>query len=387
MDDLLMVYGLTHLFLFGYALYMLIKFTPDIARKNEYVFFRSLIIEYLFFLVIALIWSYAGYGVIEIPHSAFWALSIIDMCNLATIGYILYIFIMIRAAPELSDNKLVQYGSPIFYLIEVFGIITSVWTHWMISVTADNQIIYEKGFLVFIFCSDVYFLILIVICLRRLRQAKTDARKRTIKTMLVAILLIIACAVGDNAFEKISILPIAVFGVIYFIFINMQESSINSDQLTGMNNRRKAMEYLSDRLSLASEERPLYLYMIDINSFKGINDTYGHSEGDQALILLAKSIKIIAGKYNAFAARLGGDEFLFAFSPKLQMKAEDQKHPITEISDLVRRECEEGNKPYTLTISSGLAVCEDPSVSLAHVMKEADTGLYEDKERYYQDKK
>ena len=58
----------------------------------------------------------------------------------------------------------------------------------------------------------------------------------------------------NNLFEKISILPIAIFGALYFIFINMQESSINSDQLTRMNNRRKADEYLSEKLLSVSPE-------------------------------------------------------------------------------------------------------------------------------------
>jgi len=384
MDDLLAVYALTHLFLFAFGLYMLVKFTPDIVRKNEHVFFRALVIEYLFFLVITVTWSLIGYGVIQVPHTLFWVLSILDMGSLATIGYTLYIFIMIRVAPDLADNLSVQRISPLFYFIAVSGLLISPWTHWVISVTPDNQMVYEPGFLIFIICTDIYFLILIVICLIRVNQAKTDARKRTIRTMLVAVLLIIACAVGDNAFEKISILPIAIFGVLYFIFINMQESSINSDQLTGMNNRRKAQDYLTDRLTAVSEEHPLCLCMIDINSFKNVNDTYGHSEGDQALILLAKSIKIIAAKYNAFAARLGGDEFLFAFTPKKDAKNEEA---VEEIRTLVHRECEEEKKPYTITISSGIAVCTDPTRTLMDVMQEADTELYKDKDRFYSGKK
>ena len=361
---------------------MLVKFSPDIARKNEYVFFRALLIEYLFFLVVALIWCLAEHGVIHVPDPLFWVLCILNMGNLATVGYILYIFIMIRVAPELSDNKFVQYASPILYLIEIGGLISSIWTHWMISVKPGNQMVYEDGFLVFVICSHIYFLILIVTCLIKLKQAKTDARRRTVETMLVAVLLIIACAAGDNAFETTSILPIAVFGVTFFIFVNMQESSINSDQLTGMNNRRKAMDFLSEKLSGISAEKPLCLYMIDINSFKRINDSYGHSEGDQALIILARCIKHTAAGYNAFAARLGGDEFLFACS--LPMDA-DPEAPIREISQEAVHACREQKKPYTISVCSGYTICADPSVTAEQYLKEADSQMYRNKEAYYQE--
>ena len=275
---------------------------------------------------------------------------------------------------------MIRYCSPVPYLIETGGLILSVWTNWMISVTPGNRMVYENGFLVFVLCSHIYFLVLIAICLIRLKQAKSDAQKRTIRTLLAAILLIIACAAGDNAFEAVSILPIAVFGVLNVIFVNMQESSINSDQLTGMNNRRKARDYLFEKLSGVSPDHPLYLYMIDINAFKSINDTYGHAEGDQALIILSQCIKRTAPEFNAFAARFGGDEFLFACSLP---KDTDPDLPIQRISEAARLACEAQKKPYMISISSGCSVCDDPSVPAAQYLKDADRRMYENKEQYY----
>ena len=65
-NDFLIVYALQHLFFFAYAVYMLAKFSPDVARKDEYAYFRALIIEYLFFLVISILWSLAEHGVYRI---------------------------------------------------------------------------------------------------------------------------------------------------------------------------------------------------------------------------------------------------------------------------------------------------------------------------------
>ena len=82
-----------------------------------------------------------------------------------------------------------------------------------------------------------------------------------------------------------------------------------------MNNRRKANEFLELQLENVTEKNPLCLYMCDVNSFKKINDVYGHSEGNQALIAISRVLKKTISKYEGFAARFGDDEFIFAWHP------------------------------------------------------------------------
>ena len=158
----------------------------------------------------------------------------------------------------------------------------------------------------------------------------------------------------------------------------MQESSINSDALTGMNNRRKADDYLSERLTRISASDPLYLYIGDLNGFKKINDTYGHVEGDRALVRCSLALKQTIGRYNGFAARFGGDEFLMTWQPDGEAEA-DPEALIRDLTGLLAERSED--LPYELAMTVGYAVCRDPRVPMNDYIRQADAMLYERKKR------
>ena len=70
-------------------------------------------------------------------------------------------------------------------------------------------------------------------------------------------------------------MTIGVALAIYLEFIDMLDMQVNNDALTGLNNRRRAEYYLTDCIEDA-EKNPFCIYMIDVDHFKQINDTYGH---------------------------------------------------------------------------------------------------------------
>ncbi|MCY6370183.1 diguanylate cyclase [Clostridium ganghwense] len=85
----------------------------------------------------------------------------------------------------------------------------------------------------------------------------------------------------------------------------------NQDSLTGLFNRRKLDEYLEQVWPKSLEyKEPLALLLIDIDHFKGYNDTYGHPAGDDCLKTVARTIKEMLRKEIDFVARYGGEEFL-----------------------------------------------------------------------------
>ncbi|MBR6986236.1 MAG: GGDEF domain-containing protein [Ruminococcus sp.] len=77
------------------------------------------------------------------------------------------------------------------------------------------------------------------------------------------------------------------------------------DRLTQMPNRHSFMENLEERIASGGDCTIIY---IDIDNFKIINDTFGHSTGDELLVQYANRIEALCGENN-FAAKIGGDEF------------------------------------------------------------------------------
>jgi diguanylate cyclase (GGDEF)-like protein len=80
------------------------------------------------------------------------------------------------------------------------------------------------------------------------------------------------------------------------------------DPLTSLGNRRRLMSDLEQRMSSATEDRPIVLAMFDLDGFKAYNDTYGHATGDALLKRLGdKLAATMAGRGQSY--RMGGDEF------------------------------------------------------------------------------
>ena len=85
----------------------------------------------------------------------------------------------------------------------------------------------------------------------------------------------------------------------------------STDQLTGLNNRRKAREYLT-RLKKEEVSTAVSVAMGDIDFFKKVNDTYGHDAGDEVLKFVSKTM-VDNCRTTAFISRWGGEEFLLIF--------------------------------------------------------------------------
>lgn len=157
--------------------------------------------------------------------------------------------------------------------------------------------------------------------------------------------------------------------------VNMQRSLRNlivKDSLTDLYNRR----YCNQNLKNLSEQyiktgETYTLAIADIDFFKKVNDTYGHTAGDEVLVSVAQIMKkSMAGK--GFAARWGGEEFLLVYTGC------DMETTLTYLEMLVeaiREMCVEyGDKVIKITISIGVATGNGDSVD--KVLCTADNRLY-----------
>ncbi len=101
--------------------------------------------------------------------------------------------------------------------------------------------------------------------------------------------------------------------IVLGVNVDFANASFGRDTLTGCQSRQLFME--TAKLFLQNEVRP-YFAFIDIDSFKAINDTYGHAAGDEALIQTVKFMRKIMSKHGCrgYIGRYGGDEFCIVFA-------------------------------------------------------------------------
>lgn len=152
-----------------------------------------------------------------------------------------------------------------------------------------------------------------------------------------------------------------------------------TDMLTGLSNRRGFIELSERALSLCKRvDRPASLLFIDLDGFKPINDTFGHAEGDRALVGVAE-ILLETFRESDVIGRVGGDEFCV-----LLTDATDPKVPMLRLESCLSAWTAE--RPYVLGCSVGLVeFAPERHLTLADLMREADERMYVRKRARAQD--
>lgn len=388
--DFLSVYATLHLFFFSLALYILHKFSMDVATQLEYKSFRFFICTYLVYVPASVTATFISYDVAPLPRWIIDPVWNIDIFSIVLIGLSLYMFTVFRHASHISRWKWFTFLSSIPVSIILIFMLVSLKNGIVFSVAKDNRIIYGPVYPALPILSTVYFVAILLFAMAKYHLSRSYVKRRQLATLSCSVLFVFLSVLVDEHFRKsyLTVLPAATLCAIVYLYVNMQEGSIYTDALTGMNNRRKAKEYLSMCLDSLSEENPLYLYMCDVNSFKKINDGFGHAEGDHALILTAEALKTAIAKRDGFAARFGGDEFLLAWFPGSGSGAQESAEAlIADIQLALAKACAEQGKPYPLTVSIGYARCADPGKSFTDYIKMADEMLYARKRAFHENER
>ncbi len=149
------------------------------------------------------------------------------------------------------------------------------------------------------------------------------------------------------------------------------------DMLTGVLSRAALLERAEAMFndSLA-QNRPLWLFMVDVDHFKQVNDRFGHLVGDTALRAVGEVIRQQIPKPR-LAGRFGGEEFMIALfgehgeSPRAM--AETLRLAIHSIS------MDSGRRAGGLTVSIGVATRDEADRSLTDLIRRADEALLEAK--------
>jgi diguanylate cyclase (GGDEF)-like protein len=157
-------------------------------------------------------------------------------------------------------------------------------------------------------------------------------------------------------------------------YFYIQDRDLNTDYLTGVYNRRELDSYI--QMKIRNSARPFAAIMLDIDTFKRINDEFGHETGDQALrdtvSILKKNLRPCD-----FLARYGGDEFVVLLNIDDREKL---RHVMRRISASVDAFHAEVRRPYSISLSMGGDVYDaSAQMTAAEFFKHIDDLMYENK--------
>jgi diguanylate cyclase (GGDEF)-like protein len=151
-----------------------------------------------------------------------------------------------------------------------------------------------------------------------------------------------------------------------------------TDDLTGLYNRRAFLALSAQQLKVARRKGEILLLLFaDLDHLKQINDAFGHSEGDKALVRTARALQRTF-RTSDIIARLGGDEFAVL---ALEASRQDMQAIRTRL-DRELKVANAGASHCKISVSVGAARFDNKNgVSLAELMAQADEAMYQNKKK------
>ena len=150
-----------------------------------------------------------------------------------------------------------------------------------------------------------------------------------------------------------------------------------SDELTGLYNRRGFFILAEQQINIAARtRRSMLLVSADLDGLKGINDRFGHQEGDRALVDAAQILRQ-SFRESDIHSRIGGDEFVVLVTEKPEINPDVLFRRLKENLEVFIRRVK---RPYPFYISMGVAIFDPQNpVSLNELLVQADKSMYRNK--------
>ncbi len=155
----------------------------------------------------------------------------------------------------------------------------------------------------------------------------------------------------------------------------LYDNNVNKDSSTGVLNKKAVTDEVIANITKAdaTDKRPMYLMVADIDDFKSVNDTYGHHFGDEVILAFATELQRTIGD-RGVVGRIGGDEFMVLYS-NFDGIAE-VKDALKAVRKRLTLKLAEKKAGYRFSISAGISTYPTDGTTYDELFKIADGCLY-----------
>ena len=264
--------------------------------------------------------------------------------------------------------------------------IISAFNGWMVVI--DNQNHYTHGRLYPIYMAFYLFVILILM-IKMALYGKSFKKQNRSSLYATIFLVCVGIALQELSGWNCRVAYLAATFAVTFLYIHYsefyqlrldeklteQQIKLSNDPLTGVLSRFAYNDAINTYNNCPPDDMAVFL--IYINGLKVVNDSLGHEAGDELICGAADCIEASIGRKGQ-TFRIGGDEFVvFAHMTR--------KHVESALLELERKTSEwSGKKVDKLSMSVGYALAKEfKASSIEELVKEADKGMYEQKQEYY----
>ena len=362
---------------------LVVLFVANLRYWRPLIFNR---LSLIYIFVAAAMLSYAAWVFVDGHPTYAWANKLFTLLSTTfmTLSCMFYYYYVLKQVGINFQNGKFWYISSFFAIGGAFVLyFISLWTGTAFYIDENGR--YQRGLLFFgeYIASYSYIGCGVAFAVAKAVKADNLTERHKYTTLATAIIPTIVLGVLNNVLPFPYGLPTVFYGILTSLLVVYASSSaarVTRDRLTGLLNRFAFDTLLSQTInkSIKNDATSVFLLMIDINGFKGINDTYGHALGDEILIKVSSVMEKVCVDNNAIIGRWGGDEFIACLDTTEDSKAIRFQQLLKE---KVQEECNDDPR-ILVSISVGMAKLREYETT-KHLFEEADHKLYEDKKKYH----
>ena len=356
---------------------LLINDRLNSSKQETQVCFNRVITAFILYFASDAVWAAILGNVL--PKSRLFV-ALINLSNYIIISLMAYEWFMYMAAAEnmpFRRNRRKRFLWLLPMLVSIGGIVIAYAVDpyfWINENLETNMAVYEPAMI----AAPIFYLLAAVVC-SLINMRKTDRRDEKKQYLLIAIFPLGVMLTGILQIVILNA-PAFCFGctiMLVFFYIQHLQALISVDALTRLNNRGQINRYVEQ--AGFRENTRVCAMMIDIDRFKEINDTYGHAEGDRALILVAEALRQTCEKMKCpvFIGRYGGDEFVLILQNPGKNEEPEQAEAV--LRGILAEKRKANHLLYELEISTGVDEMRDRNDTLKECLVRADAKLYEEK--------
>ena len=289
--------------------------------------------------------------------------------------WVLY-FEYLREATFVKERYLVMLSSVLVWIMALL-LFANLWGKFLFYI--DDNGVYTRGKL-FVLNYVISYAYIFISWVGIIASIIRKTSSKDTSTLVALVLFPIAPGIAGIIQFYFPWVPAACVTMSLATLILYQtwiDQLISIDPLTGLNNRKQLQVTFEQWNRTISDQEKVFMLLVDANHFKHINDTYGHLQGDNALKMIAKALRLGCKDYSkrTLIARYGGDEFVVLMASDAEWTKDELKNGIKDrLAEIVDQE----KLPFMLTVSIGTA-CMEEGDSLKDLVAKADSAMYEEK--------
>ncbi len=371
------LYCTLNIFCLSILILILLQIIKSKDRRMSQMVYSWFIISSVILCGSDLVW-----GIVD--FSSFWQFSdtvdfmvnsVYHMFTLVT-AYMWYLFSESEMETRTTTTKKGLAVSLIPFIMGFSLIVGSYWNNWVFYINNDG--VYQRGdlYIVHIFICFFYIILTSVKAFVRSFNKANYLNRAKYRTLSYFCIFPLIAGVFQVALVGSSMLSAGVTFAAIQVYVRSRQQLISVDPLTKLNNRAEMERFIDHKMRNRNPNKDLYLFIMDMDYFKKINDKFGHIEGDEAIVIVADAIRnAIAGK-GLSAFRYGGDEFVVSGEVKKDFNPDDF---CSLVNEKLSEETERREKEYTLHMSIGYFKYTSEIKNIAEFIASADEYLYKRK--------